>query len=184
MYAPARLALGVHEDALGVLDKAVLHEPIEHPARLDREDEFRVRFDELHFLLLDVVGDRVARVPDVVAAVDALPISVPRDLLQGQVPNHAGPALFRSELEVLPEQLRDDLEVFRHSVERVDRLVRQRRGGFRLLTHLRATPPFRRSRSRPLPPPPRAALPPLPRTPRNSVPSRRGGVPRRSRGPG
>src|SRR5438034_403313 len=73
---------------------------------------------------------------------------------------------------------------FRDSVERVDCLVRQRRGGFRLLTHLRATPPFRRSRSRPLPPPPLAALPPRPRTPRNSVPSRRAGVPRRSRAPG
>src|SRR5438046_10420533 len=75
------------------------------------------------------------------------------------------------------------VDFFRDSVKRVNRLVRQRRGGFRLLTHLRATPPFRRSRSRPLPPPPRAALPPLPRPPRHSVPSRPVEVARRSRPP-
>src|SRR5947208_16031168 len=68
-------------------------------------------------------------------------------------------------------------------VERVDRLVRQGRGRLWFLTHRRATPPFRRSRSRPLLLA-RAGLPPRPRNPSNSIPSPRAAVPRRSRGPG
>src|SRR5438034_9926042 len=65
------------------------------------------------------------------------------------------------------------VDLLGNPVERVDRLVRQRGLRFRFLTHPRATPPFRRSRSRLLPPPPRAQPPPRPRTPRSSVPSRR-----------
>src|SRR5437867_5647257 len=104
------------QDALRVLVEAVLHEPVEHTAGFDRQDELRVRFDELYFLLLNVVWNRIAGIADVIAAVDPLSIAVPGDLLDRQVPDDARAALLRTELEVLPEQLRDDLEVLREEV--------------------------------------------------------------------
>src|SRR5437867_12148451 len=99
------------QDALRVFVEAILHEPVEHTAGLDREDELGVRFDELDFLLLDVVRDRVAGIADIVAAVDPLSIAVPGDLLKGQVPDDTRAALLRTEFEILPEELRDDAEV-------------------------------------------------------------------------
>src|SRR5438093_4482147 len=104
------------QDALRVLVEAVLHEPVEHTAGFDRQDELRVRFDELYFLLLNVVWNRIAGIADVIAAVDPLSIAVPGDLLDRQVPDDARAALLRTELEILPEQLRDDLEVLREEV--------------------------------------------------------------------
>src|SRR5213592_1944633 len=57
------------EDTLRVIVKAILHEAVEHTARLNREDELRVCVDELDLLLLHVIRNRVARIPDVIAAV-------------------------------------------------------------------------------------------------------------------
>src|SRR2546425_263364 len=110
------LPFQVDQDTFRVLVEAVLHEPVEHTAGLDRQDELRVRFDELYFLLLDVVWNRIAGIADVIAAVDPLSIAVPGDLLDRQVPDDARAALLRTEFEVLSEELRDDLEVFREEV--------------------------------------------------------------------
>src|SRR2546427_7693971 len=109
--ASPRLPFEMDQDALRVLVEAVLHEAVEHTAGLDREDELRVRFDELDFLLLDVIWDRVAGIADVITAVDPLSIAVPGDLLKGQVPDDTRAALLRTEFEILPEELRDDLEI-------------------------------------------------------------------------
>src|SRR6266571_3439095 len=106
----------MNQDALRVLVEAVLHEAVEHTAGIDGKDEIRIRLDDLALLLLAVVWDRVAGIADIVAAVDPLSIAVPGDLLDRQVPDDAGPALLRTELEVLPQELRDDLEVLREEV--------------------------------------------------------------------
>src|SRR5207245_7356001 len=110
---------------------SVLHEAVEHAAGLNGQDELRVRLDELDFLLLNVVRDCVARVANVVAAVDPLSVPGPRDLLDRQVPDDARSALFRTQFEVLPEELCDHLEVLREEVR------------FFLRMELRDVPSFR-----------------------------------------
>src|SRR5438128_6423334 len=114
--AAARLPFQMDQNAFRVLVEAIFHQSVEHAARLDRQDELRVRFDELDLLLLDVVRDRIPGIADVIAAVDSLPIAVPGDFLDCQVPDDARPALLRADLEVFSEELRDDLEVLREEV--------------------------------------------------------------------
>src|SRR5438105_7139541 len=50
-------------------------------------------------------------------------------------------------------------------VQRINRLVRQSSGGFRIISHLRSTPPSRSNPSLPLPPRTRAHPPPRTRIP-------------------
>src|SRR5207249_11737549 len=87
------------QDAFRVLVESVLHEAVEHTARLDGEDELRVCLDELDLLLLDVVRNRIPGVADVIAAVNPLPIAVPGDFLDRQVPDDARAALLRGSLK-------------------------------------------------------------------------------------
>src|SRR6266699_3264082 len=92
--AARRLPFEMDQDAFRVIVESVLDEPIEHAAGLDREDELRFRLDELDLLLLHVVGNCVACIAHVVPAVDPFAFSVSRDLFEGQVADHARPALF------------------------------------------------------------------------------------------
>src|SRR2546428_6890575 len=104
--APGRLTLQVDEDALRVVVEPILDEPVEHAARFDCENKLRVRLDELDLLFLDVVRDRIPRIPDAIPAVEPLALTGSRDFLQRHVSHYARPPPPRAPLEGLPEALR------------------------------------------------------------------------------